>query len=707
MPISSLLLASALCSSGVIYASDVAAVSKVDISQQQRGIKGTVTDATGPVVGASVIVKGTTNGTVTDLDGKFELPGVNNGDIIQISYIGYQTQEIHYKGQSSLQVKMIEDSKALEEVVVVGYGVQKKESLTGALQTLKEEKLTNITTPSVENMLNGKVSGVYVAPGSGQPGATGAVVVRGKATLSGSTSPLWVVDGVIVGGSAGLLNPSDIETMTILKDAASTAIYGSEGANGVILVTTKSAKSGKMKINASAKLGISRLNNGNLQMMNGSELYDYYASFNNQEMVAFTRWTPELRNSNFDWWDLATQSGFTQDYNVSLTGGSDQLTNYFSVGYYDEEGAIKGYDYSRYTFRLRSNYKPFKWLTIKPSISGAMRTVEDAQYSVTAMYSMLPWDSPYDENGNLVPDRYQGWVNSQKTNYLNALANGNHTDYKTYEFFGNLDFDIKITDWLTFRSVNNFQYTNYYYHSYGDPKSDGSAGVNGRISEYQSNMTRRYANQLLNFNKTFNKHSVDAILAYEFKDYQLKTTSAVGTGFASGFEVLDVAAKPEAVGGSLTESAVQSYLFRGNYSYDGRYMAEVSLRRDGASNFGKDARYGNFYSVSAGWNINRESWFNANCIDVFKLRASYGIMGNRPGELYPQYALYSISANYDGIPATLISQVENPSLTWEETATLGVGLDANFFDDRLRIVFDYYNKYTDNVLYRTPVSGLT
>ena len=532
MPISSLLLASALCSSGVIYASDVAAVSKVDISQQQRGIKGTVTDATGPVVGASVIVKGTTNGTVTDLDGKFELPGVNNGDIIQISYIGYQTQEIHYKGQSSLQVKMIEDSKALEEVVVVGYGVQKKESLTGALQTLKEEKLTNITTPSVENMLNGKVSGVYVAPGSGQPGATGAVVVRGKATLSGSTSPLWVVDGVIVGGSAGLLNPSDIETMTILKDAASTAIYGSEGANGVILVTTKSAKSGKMKINASAKLGISRLNNGNLQMMNGSELYDYYASFNNQEMVAFTRWTPELRNSNFDWWDLATQSGFTQDYNVSLTGGSDQLTNYFSVGYYDEEGAIKGYDYSRYTFRLRSNYKPFKWLTIKPSISGAMRTVEDAQYSVTAMYSMLPWDSPYDENGNLVPDRYQGWVNSQKTNYLNALANGNHTDYKTYEFFGNLDFDIKITDWLTFRSVNNFQYTNYYYHSYGDPKSDGSAGVNGRISEYQSNMTRRYANQLLNFNKTFNKHSVDAILAYEFKDYQLKTTSAVGTGFA-------------------------------------------------------------------------------------------------------------------------------------------------------------------------------
>lgn len=319
-------------------------------------------------------------------------------------------------------------------------------------------------------MLNGKVSGVFVAPGSGQPGAKGAVMIRGKATLNGSTAPLWVIDGVIVGDGAGLLNPSDIETMTILKDAASTAIYGSEGANGVILITTKSAKSGKMQINASAKLGVSTLNNGNLEMMNGAELYDYYKSFNNQEMVNFTRWNPELRNANFDWWDLATQSGFTQDYNLSISGGNENLKSYFSVGFYDEEGAVKGYDYSRYTFRYRSTYTPFKWLTIRPSVSGGLRDVEDAQYSVTAMYSMFPWDSPYDENGELVPDRYQGWVNSQQTNYLNDLSYGNHTDYKTYEFLGNLDFDIKITDWLTFRSTNSYQYTNYYYHSYSDPR---------------------------------------------------------------------------------------------------------------------------------------------------------------------------------------------------------------------------------------------
>lgn len=295
------------------------------ITQQTKLLKGQVLDhKTGdPVIGANVIVKGTTNGTITDMDGYYELEAPA-GATLQISYIGYKTLEISANSEN-LTVKLMEDSETLDEVVIVGYGVQKKESLTGSLQTLKDEKLKDITTANVENMLNGKVSGVYVAPGSGQPGSSGAVVVRGKATLSGSTAPLWVVDGVIVGDGAGALNPADIETMTILKDAASTAIYGSEGANGVILVTTRQAKSGEMRINASAKLGISTLYNGNLEMMNGAELYDYYASFQNADQINFPRWNSDLRNSNFDWWDLATQSGFTQDYNVSLSGGSEKL----------------------------------------------------------------------------------------------------------------------------------------------------------------------------------------------------------------------------------------------------------------------------------------------------------------------------------------------------------------------------------------------
>ena len=384
-----------------------------------------------------------------------------------------------------------------------------------------------------------------------------------------------------------------------------------------------------------------------------------------------------------------------------------KINSYFSMGYYDEEGAVKGYDLQRYNFRYRTNYKPFSWLTIKPSVAGAMRNTHDAQYSVTAMYSMFPWDSPYDENGNLVPDRYSGWVNSQSTNYLNDLSYGNHTDYKTYEFSGNFDFDIRITDWLTFNSVNNFRWTGYYYNSYSDPRCEGASGVNGRLEEYQSNTVRRYTNQILRFNKMWDKHSLNALLAYEFNDYQGKAISATGTGFVPGFEVLDVTAIPEDVGGSLSEWAMQSYLFKAIYSYDNRYLGEVSFRRDGASNFGDENKYGNFFSVSAGWNINREKWFKADWVNNLKLRASYGTVGNRPSSLYPQYDLYSISAKYNGTSAALISQIGNKELTWEKTYTTGVGLDASMFHERFRFSFDYYYKYTSNILFAVPVSGLT
>ena len=626
--------------------------------------------------------------------------------ILQISFIGYKTVEIAAT-TSEQTIKLHEDTETLDEVVVVGYGVQKKESLTGAMSTLKENRLKDVTTPTVENMLNGKVSGVYVAPGSGQPGSNGAVQIRGRATLSGSTSPLWVIDGVIVGEDPGVLNPSDIENMTILKDAASTAIYGSQGANGVIIVTTKMGKSEKMKINASVKLGVSTMTNGKMEVMNGAELYDYYASFPNQEDIKFSRWNPELRNANFDWGELASQAGFTQDYNISLSGGNEKMSSYFSLGYYSEEGTVKGYKYDRYSFRYRSNYKPFSWLTIKPNISGSMKNTDDSQYDYTAKYTMFPWDSPYDEDGNLVPDRYSGWVDSSDLNYLNSISYGNHTARKTYEFSGNFDFDIKITDWLTFTSVNNYRWTGYFQSTYTDPRTDSASGVQGRVEEEQTNNIQRYTNQYLTFNKIFGKHSVQALLAYEFMDTSAKVINAKGTGIVSGFEVLDATATPEEVGGNLTEWAKQSVFAKANYTYDNRYLAEVSLRRDGASNFGDDKKYGNFFSISAGWNINREKWFKADWVDVLKLRASYGSVGNIPYSKYPQYGLYSVSSNYNGIPAILISQVGNKDLTWEQTYTAGVGIDANFFNNRLRFVFDYYNKYTSNILYQVPVSGLT
>lgn len=705
---SCIVLASALfCTSLPALATSSTAGTNLAVQQQDQKLKGQVIDATTgePVIGVNVLVKGTTNGTITDIDGKYEL-NAPAGAILQISFIGYKTVEIAAT-TSEQTIKLHEDTETLDEVVVVGYGVQKKESLTGAMSTLKENRLKDVTTPTVENMLNGKVSGVYVAPGSGQPGSNGAVQIRGRATLSGSTSPLWVIDGVIVGEDPGVLNPSDIENMTILKDAASTAIYGSQGANGVIIVTTKMGKSEKMKINASVKLGVSTMTNGKMEVMNGAELYDYYASFPNQEDIKFSRWNPELRNANFDWGELASQAGFTQDYNISLSGGNEKMSSYFSLGYYSEEGTVKGYKYDRYSFRYRSNYKPFSWLTIKPNISGSMKNTDDSQYDYTAKYTMFPWDSPYDEDGNLVPDRYSGWVDSSDLNYLNSISYGNHTTRKTYEFSGNFDFDIKITDWLTFTSVNNYRWTGYFQATYTDPRTDSASGVQGRVEEEQTNNIQRYTNQYLTFNKMFGKHSVQALLAYEFMDTSAKVINAKGTGIVSGFEVLDATATPEEVGGNLTEWAKQSVFAKANYTYDNRYLAEVSLRRDGASNFGDDKKYGNFFSISAGWNINREKWFKSDWVDVLKLRASYGSVGNIPYSKYPQYGLYSVSSNYNGIPAILISQVGNKDLTWEQTYTAGVGIDANFFNNRLRFVFDYYNKYTSNILYQVPVSGLT
>ena len=700
-----MLVCASILAANAAYANYPSSNELLTVTQQTGKIKGTIVDSkTGePVIGASVKVKGTKLAAVTDLNGEFELNTHANATL-QISYVGFKETEV--KASNGMKISLEEDTESLEEVVVVGYGTQKKESLTGAMANIKGEKLKDITSATVENMLNGKVSGVYVAPGSGRPGSTGAIIIRGQTSINGATAPLWVVDGVIVGNSAGDLNPDDIETMTVLKDAASTAIYGSEGANGVVVVTTKQAKHEKMSISLSAKAGLSTLNRGNLEMMDGAEFYDYYKSFQNVESVNFPRWNEDLRNSNFDWFKLAKKTGSTQDYNLTLNGGSQNIQSMFTLGYFKEEGAVKGYDMNRYSTRIKVVYKPDEWLTIKPNISGSRTNDKDKQYSVGAMYSMMPWDSPYDENGNLVPNYYAGWVNSKATNYLNDLVAGNYSTSTTYDLSGGLDFDIKIAPWLTFSSVNNYSYYNSQTHGYYDPKSSSGEGVNGRTTEYNYVSTRRYTNQLLRFKKSWGKHNVNALLAYEFNDYEMKYTDVYATGFISGFEDFMTAAKPEMANGYRTAWAKQSYFTQWRYDYDSRYYGELSLRRDGRSNFGSNNRYGNFFSVSGAWNINNESWFKADWVDQLKLRAAFGSVGNVPTSLYPSYSLYSVGATYNENPGALISQIGNKDLTWEKTYTTGVGVDASFWQNRLHATLDYYIKNTSNILYQVPVTGL-
>lgn len=678
----------------------------IDLALVQKIVKGKVTDASGlPLPGVNVLIKGTTIGVQTDYNGEFAIEVAANQTVLVISYMGMQEQEVTI-GKGPIVVTLKEAGEVMDEVVIVGYSKIKKESLTGALQTINNKKLIDATTPTVENLLSGKATGVYVSSGNGQPGDVGKIVIRGKTTVNGSTDPLWVVDGVIVGSGSGNVNPADIETLTVLKDAASTAVYGSQGANGVIIVTTKSGKSGKATINASIKTAATTVNSGNFDIMNGSELYDLYDSFpNKQEFSNAWWWTPELRNKNYDWWKNATKTGIARDFNLSVNGGSDVFKSYVSLGVYDETGAVKGYDYTRYNLLLKFSYKLNDWITIRPQANITRSETEDRQHSVDAMYGNMPWDSPYLPDGTLVGNQPNPtWVNTTGSNYLYDLQ-WNYAESERYSVRTNLDFDVKLNSWLTFTSTNNYIFSNFNSMAYADPRSSEGLSVKGRITDKTSSNNRLYSNQLFKFNKSFGAHAINAVAGYEWNEYKGKNTEGIATGIPPGFIVPDAATVPEKVRGGRSEWAVQSLLTNINYTYDDRYMAQFSIRRDGASNFGENARYGNFFSISGGWNIHKEKFFKADYINNLKLRASYGSVGNRPTSLYPHLPLYSVSTGYNENPGAIISQIGNPDLSWEKTFTTGFGLDVSFLN-RVNITLDYYDKDTSGLLYEVPLPGV-
>lgn len=676
----------------------------------QVTVTGTIVDEIdSPMFGVVVKLKGEAVGTTTDLDGKYKL-AIPDNSTLEFSFMGYKTQSVAVGTQKVINIKMHENTQLLDEVVVVGYSTIRKRSLTGALQVVESEKLTDATTPNVENLLTGKAPGVYVSTGSGQPGEAGKIVIRGKSTLSGSTDPLWVVDGVIMGRSGNDINPADIESLVILKDAASTAIYGSQGANGVVQVTTKSGKSGKLRINLAAKFVATTLNKGPFEVMNGEELYDLYSKFGNQDKLANNpNWKPELRNQNHDWWDGATQTGFAQDYNISISGGGEQLTSFVSLGLYDESGAVKGFQFTRYNLLAKLEYKPYKFLTIRPMVSGAYRKIDDREHSVSDMYTNMPWDSPYTKDGELVDQgKNYGWFGAARSNYLYDQQ-WNYTKRKRHEIAANMDFDVKITDWLTFASVNSYKFSRFSNNEMQDPRSLVGRDVEGRLNEISFGYDRLYTNQLLRINKSFDKHYISAVLGYEWNQFKSNFNNSIATGFPAGFSVQEAASRAESAISGRQESAVQSYLSNVNYSYDDRYLGQVSFRRDGASNFGPENKYGNFFSVSAGWNIHNESFFTVKEITNLKVRGSYGSVGNRPDQNYPHQYLYGtgLKASYNGVPGALMySRMGNKDLKWEKTFTTGIGIDVSVLD-RIHVSLDYYHKNTSDLLYEVGLPAVT
>lgn len=688
--------------------------------QQDIRVTGQVFDENGETIpGANVTVKGNSSvGTVTDMDGNFSL-NVPKGSVLVVSFIGYTSQECAAKANEKIVIKLEPDTETLDEVVVVAYGTQRKSSITGAIATVKSASLQTVTTPSVTSMLGGKVAGAVVTQTDGKPDGETNITIRGRGSISSTTTPLWVVDGV-VGGQASSLNPNDIESISILKDGSATALYGSRGANGVILVTTKNAKLGTNNIDISVKVGATQATKGGFKVMNSSELYAYTeAAFKNSATgEAYSWFTPKLLENDTDWWDIATQTAFSQNYNVAYTTGTEKIKSYLSADYYSEEGTVKGYDYDRFTARSNISYKFNDRLSIRTKVSGSYAKSFSQERSLYAALTYLPWDTPYNSLGEVKTgkegmdissgkDMKDYWFGRDSQNYLYDLQT-NWSDSKTIAVDGTFGLDYKIIDGLTFESTNSIGFKYTIGDSYTDPNSQSGASSNGSIYNSNTYIRNRYANQLLRYNKIFNNvHDVSAFLGFEYNDQYTKTNSATGEGIPIGGEVLGVATTPARVGGDQYTWKAIGYYFNTNYAYKDTYMLQFSFRHDGSSKFGRNKRFGNFFTVGGGWNMENEAFMQElDFISQLKLRASYGSTGNTPGGAFTHMGLYQINLNYNTLPAAFPYQMVNRNMTWEKAYTTNVGIDAEFFN-RLGLSLEFYIKNTSGLLYAMPLSALS
>lgn len=678
----------------------MAKTTQTDAAQQKRHITGVVKDIKGEtIIGANIMIKGTGTGVSTNIDGGFSIEAAT-GDELIVSFIGYLTQTIKIDSQKTLNIKLLEDTKTLEEVVVVGYTVQTKSAVTGSVAVVKADKLKDVNTLEVGSMLQGKVSGVYVSGSSGEPGQASKIRIRGKGTLNSSVSPLWVVDGVIVGEDPGL-NPNEIDNISVLKDGSATALYGSRAANGVIVVTTKRGEYDANKYSVSVNAGVSLLSTGRLEMMNSQELYDYQKSWNNQSWF-----TEELLKHNTDWFKEASKPGLYTNANITYTGSSGRMRSFVMADYYREEGAIKDFTLDRFTFRSNNDVKFTDRFTMSTKISGSLSRTDSQQRSVYNTYLYLPWDFPYNEDGSIRSGQEQDWRGRDGINDMYDLQ-WNWSRSKKLTVDGTINFNYQITDWLRFESNNSIRYLSNRSESYTDKRSRSGQSDKGSLSNSNSLLTKQFTNQMIRFEKSFGKHKVNALGAYEYTRHFYESTSAEGRGIQPGREILDVTTGIKSIGGYKDAIATQSALFNANYDYDNRYMGQVSYRMDEPSCFGKNNRMGHFFTVSGGWNIQNETFFESlrESVNQLKVRVSYGSLGNTPGAYYGHYPLYS-SMMYNDEVAYFPSQMGNADLSWEKCYTTNIGIDARFFD-RFGVTIDLYNKNTSDLLYYAPLPNIS
>ncbi len=717
-----LLLTAALCSSGAIYAADVVAP-RVDMTQQQKSVKGTVTDATGPVIGASIIVKGTTNGTVTDFDGNFELPEVNKGDVIQISYIGYQTQEIKYTGQPSLQVKLVEDSQNLEEVVVVGYGVQKKVNMTGSVSQVDSKALESRPIQNVSSGLQGMMPGVQVTSGQGRPGQDGATIrVRGVGTLN-TADPYILVDGIET-GTMNSVDPNDIESISVLKDAASAAIYGSKASNGVILITTKRGKTGKARISYNGYVGIQRPT----ETIDRLSSYDYARLFN-QSLVAeglnprfsdddlkkFKDGSSPYTHPNTDWYNEAYQTGVQHSHNVSVSGGTEDVKYMGSVGYLHQTGVLPNSERQQFNGRTNLDMKLNSRLTVRLNLAYIKNDYSDPNSSYAGGSSdqilrqlnrIAPWIvSRYEDGtwGTISDGSPIAWLDVNQT-----------VDRKNQNFSGTLAADYKIIDGLVATVTGSYVNNQQHYRAFQKfiQYNPNKKTEPNKLNENYYGWHRASFDALLNYDKSFGQHNLKAMAGWHTEKFDYSENTMERKNFPTN-DLTDMNAGDASTqknNGYNRELAMVSWFGRVNYDFAGKYLLEGNIRSDASSRFADGHRWGYFPSFSAAWRLSEENFMEdaREWLNSFKLRASWGLLGNQDAlsDYYPWMNTYSLDANYPlgGSLQTGYYQASYKlnTISWEKARTWGVGFDATI-NNKINVTLDYYDRRTTGIIMDVPV----
>ena len=680
------------------------------LSFAQVTVTGTVTDAASsePLIGVSIAVEGTTQGVVTDLDGKYSID-VDDNAVLVFGYLGYSTVTETVGGRAVINVAMEQDINLLDAVVLMGYSSTKKTELSSSVVSVGGNELRDVTTPDLGNMLQGKAAGVLVYNSSGQPGSSATIRVRGTGSITAASDPLYVVDG-IPGGS---FNPNDVESITVLKDAGATALYGSDAAGGVIVVTTKKAQKGqKVTAEFKAQAGVKQALFGRFSPMNSEELYDYVGHLYSSALMN-TLYPESLLEQDYNWMDEAFQLGTTQDYYASVAGSEGKVTYFVSLDHYREKGTLINTNYKRTTGRVNLGAQLAKNLDMNVRLNYSDSRSQEASSYVTleGAYRMLPWDNPLDErtgepvyiNSATRPDNGGTWYSHDKYNFLhNELYNTAKSD--GMDLTADLQLSWRITDWLTLTSTNRFDGSSSVWKSVIDPRTNSPAYPTGYISKNTSFSRSFSTSNLLKFNKTFKqKHNLNALLGYEWGQYSTDYTVAEGNRMPIGMTSLN-SASPVSVGGYQMPGEGWSVFGQVQYSYDEKYIVSATLRADASSVFAPNNRVGYFPSVSAAWLMSKEGFMqNQDVISFLKIRASYGETGNASIEPFLYLDTYSLNSLYQGVVSATPTRLANPNLKWETAQMTNVGFDISF-RNFLEVNVDLYNIDNTDLLLDVPTA---